>query len=336
MFKRFKQFFTKETGQAMVIVAVSFVVLMGVTAFSVDLGMAASTKAKLQAAADAAALAGAQDLPSYTVAMDKAKEYAVKNGAVITDVTAVAPYAGNRKWIQVVITQDFDYIFAKVLGFDSKTIRVSAVAERRILWGGETLPFMNIDDNYTSGDPIVLWEKTQTGDFESLLDNNLHSEYEFTYEGSGKTKKAVNCMLDGLGLQTKQTYPAIDVKNGLDNSISAEVTQLLNLWKDQEFIWVLSIKDVPATPADQLNYINARSDKPGGNATTASINLNDIVLVKCQIVSWQVSQVSAGDRNITLQPIGGEGSVVNLGELLASGEEIPGFANTDFRVLLVE
>lgn len=335
MFKRFKQFFTKETGQAMVIVAVSFVVLMGVTAFSVDLGMAASTKAKLQAAADAAALAGAQDIPDYEAAKVTAAKYAYDNAPELTKVEVTAPYIKN-KWIQVVITQDFDYIFAKVLGFDSKTIRVSAVAERRILWGGETLPFMNIDDNYTSGEPIVLWEKTQTGDFESLLDNNLHSEYEFTYEGSGKTKKAVNCMLDGLGLQTKQTYPAIDVKNGLNNSISAEITQLLNLWKDQEFIWVLSIKNVPATPEEQLNYINARSDKPGGNATTASINLNDIVLVKCQIVSWQVSQVSAGDRNITLQPIGGAGSVVNLGELLASGEEIPGFANTDFRVLLVE
>lgn len=333
MFKRFRQYFTKETGQAMVIVAVSFVILMGVTAFSVDLGMAASTKAKLQAAADAAALAGAKDIPAYTTAMATAKEYAVKNGAVITDVTAVAPYAGNPKWIQVVITQEFDYIFAKVLGFDSKTIRVSAVAERRILWGGETLPFMNLDEDYTTGEPFTLWEKTQTGDFEALLDNNRHSEFEFLYEGTGRTTTAVNCLLDGLGDE------AIDVRNGLDSSISEEINQLLTLWQDQEFIWVLSLETVPPTPEDALNFINANSDKPGGNATTATISADDIVLVKCTIESWQVSQVSAGNRGIVLQPVlDAEGNVIteNLGELLDSGAEIPGFANTDFRVLLVE
>ena len=55
--------FREERGQAMVIVALSLVVLLGATALSVDVGMQFNTKAKLQAAADAAALAGAQDLP---------------------------------------------------------------------------------------------------------------------------------------------------------------------------------------------------------------------------------------------------------------------------------
>ena len=48
--------FREERGQAMVIVALSLVVLLGATALSVDVGMQFNAKSKLQAAADAAAL----------------------------------------------------------------------------------------------------------------------------------------------------------------------------------------------------------------------------------------------------------------------------------------
>lgn len=84
--------FKDESGQALVIVALSLVVLLGATALSVDLGMAYNAKAKLQAAADAAALAGAQDLPDAAAAILTAEEYAGLNGVVdIEDVVAVTP-----------------------------------------------------------------------------------------------------------------------------------------------------------------------------------------------------------------------------------------------------
>jgi hypothetical protein len=319
-----------ESGQALVIVALSVVVLFGATAMSVDLGMAYNAKAELQAAADAAALAGAQDLPNATVAKQAAENYAGFNEVKVENVVAVTPYAGNTRQIEVTCTQEFEYFFAKILGFDSKVIVARAVAERRLVWGGETLPFMNIDDPYDNpADPtIVLWEKTQTGDYEQLLNRNNHPEYEFTYDGDKKNSSAINCMLNGLG------DLAIDIRNGLNASIDSEVEELCTLWQANEsgFIYILSLKTIPTDP---LNYINANTIKEGGKVTGASIPLDEIVLLKCSITDFILSPVSANDRGIYLT-VDQTFEEKTLQELFDTGEELPGFVNYDVRYRLVE
>ena len=57
-----------QRGQILPIVALALVGLLGVAAFSIDVGYAYYAKRQLQAAVDSAALAGAQDLPSSTLA----------------------------------------------------------------------------------------------------------------------------------------------------------------------------------------------------------------------------------------------------------------------------
>ena len=52
-----------QRGQILPVVALALVALLGVTAFSIDVGYAYYAKRQLQSAVDAAALAGAQDLP---------------------------------------------------------------------------------------------------------------------------------------------------------------------------------------------------------------------------------------------------------------------------------
>ena len=52
-----------ESGQAIVLMALSLVVIMGMAALVVDVGNWYHTKRRLQGTADAAALAGAQLLP---------------------------------------------------------------------------------------------------------------------------------------------------------------------------------------------------------------------------------------------------------------------------------
>jgi len=330
--KRIAKYFKQESGQALVIVAVSLVVLLGVTAFAVDLGGAFNAKAKLQAAADAAALAGAQDIPDYnsnpaymdyTTAKNTAISYANKNGVASSNVTPTAPYAGDWKQIEVVCKQNYNYLFARIFGVDSKEIVVRAVAERRLIWGGETLPFLNIDDSYTTGDPIVLWEKTDTGDFEQLLNRNNHPEYEFTYDTGTKQGNAINCMLDGLD------DGAVDIRNGLNNSIDPEVTNLCALWQQREFVYVLSLANIPTDP---LNYVNAKTIKEGGNITGASISLGDIVLLKCRITSYVLDK-SANNRGIVLEYLG---ESINLGEAIANETYIPGFVNHGIKIQLVE
>jgi len=201
-----------ESGQALVIVAASVVLLLGVTAFSVDLGMAYNAKAELQAAADAAALAGAQDLPNTALAEQTAISYAGFNEVEADNVEA---FSLSTKLIEVRCSRTFDYLFAKVLGFDSKVIVARAVATKQATWTGDALPFMNLDDKFvgvedkvlsTTGEAynMQLWERTSTsGDFEKmwpLPTNKVDQEYVLTEQPDGSYTCKLTDMEDGFAL----------------------------------------------------------------------------------------------------------------------------------------
>ena len=68
-----------ERGQVLAVVAVALVALLGVAAFAIDVGYAYYAKRQLQSATDAAALAGAQDLPNAATAITTATSYAAAN-----------------------------------------------------------------------------------------------------------------------------------------------------------------------------------------------------------------------------------------------------------------
>ena len=139
-----------QRGGAFTLVAVSFLVIIGVAALAVDLGSAYSLEARLQNAADAAALAGARELPDATQANAKAQEYATKNmgtrfGQVVdTDDVAVGTWDDTSRAFTV-STVDVNAIqvtakmaqengnpaptfFGRIFGMDSMDISASAIA----------------------------------------------------------------------------------------------------------------------------------------------------------------------------------------------------------------
>ena len=69
----------EEGGQILPIVAFALVILLGISAFAIDVGYAYYAKRQLQSATDAAALAGAQDLPNSANAVATATAYAAAN-----------------------------------------------------------------------------------------------------------------------------------------------------------------------------------------------------------------------------------------------------------------
>jgi Flp pilus assembly protein TadG len=69
----------RERGQILPLVAVALVALLGISAFAIDVGFAYYAKRQLQSATDAAALAGAQDLPNAVTAVATAASYAAAN-----------------------------------------------------------------------------------------------------------------------------------------------------------------------------------------------------------------------------------------------------------------
>lgn len=288
LFEKMKE----ESGQALVIVAVGLVALLGITAFSVDLGMAYNAKAELQAAADAAALAGAQDLPNMTLAKGTAENYAGLNEVGIADVVVSFPDAANLypKKIEVRCSKTFEYLFAKVLGFDSKVIVARAVATREAPWLKDALPFINLDDAVSTTEPIVLWEKVDPkspGDFERLWDNN-NPDPEYVITGTeGNYRSTLTDLGDYL----------IAIKSGISNDEPKIASICQNLINSGGKVYVLSLT---AQAMAEYQALIATKDFAFGNKT--QISTDGIVLLECTLTSFDLS--NANTRGISLNYTG--------------------------------
>ena len=77
--KKFKRLFANSDGQVLVIVALLIVGIVGMIALVTDMGSLYEDRRSLQGAADAAALAGAQELPDTSAATQEAENNISKN-----------------------------------------------------------------------------------------------------------------------------------------------------------------------------------------------------------------------------------------------------------------
>jgi Putative Flp pilus-assembly TadE/G-like/von Willebrand factor type A domain len=129
-----------ESGQVFVFLAVMLIVLLGCAALVVDVGRAYLAKRHLQASADAAATAGALELPDPIAAHDYAMNYSGQDGAkndndklpgVATSVTTKCLSFAPCTPVNTVVVEQTTVvptIFAKVLGIDQFTIKAKATA----------------------------------------------------------------------------------------------------------------------------------------------------------------------------------------------------------------
>ena len=123
----------KDNGTAMVLVAMSMVLLLGMAAFGTDLAWFYLNASRVQRAADAAALGGVVWLPNDTIAADNtAFATATQNGyedGVDQAVVDPHPVTGEPNQLEVSVTDTVRTFFLGALGFDDMTIERSAVAE---------------------------------------------------------------------------------------------------------------------------------------------------------------------------------------------------------------
>lgn len=135
-----------ESGQALVLATIMMVVLLALAGFAIDVGHAYLVQRQLQAATDAAALAGALDLPDKSQAVLTAKDYGPEPGqrntprsndnatidvqtkCVTAIVTGCTPANGEVNSITVRSTSRVKTVFAKVIGLDSFTVKAAATA----------------------------------------------------------------------------------------------------------------------------------------------------------------------------------------------------------------
>jgi hypothetical protein len=131
-----------ERGQILAVVALALVALLGVAAFSIDVGYAYYAKRQLQSATDAAALAGAQDLPNASTAVSTATSYAAANtpanlaftftyttSCTNTSIIATGCTASvNPNMLTVSGSGSTDTWFAKIFGIDHFDVTAHANA----------------------------------------------------------------------------------------------------------------------------------------------------------------------------------------------------------------
>jgi hypothetical protein len=111
-----------EEGSIIVIVTVSLVALMSLSALVIDLGRVYVEKSKLQNALDAAVLAAAQTLPDVGAAIDEANLYFEKNGYDPADLEL--DFYNTR--VDARYTKEIEYTFAKIIGRDTASITANA------------------------------------------------------------------------------------------------------------------------------------------------------------------------------------------------------------------
>jgi Flp pilus assembly protein TadG len=133
--------YRQQAGQAAVFLVLALVPLLAMVGFVIDIGYAYYAQRSLQASADAAALAGAQDLPDPGVAANMARAYGAKAGAknhndameiinesISTKCIASVPGCNPANAVVVKETARVSTKFARVIGVDTITLHVGATA----------------------------------------------------------------------------------------------------------------------------------------------------------------------------------------------------------------
>jgi hypothetical protein len=118
-----------QSGQAFVLTCIFIVALLGIAALVLDVGSWYRAQRDVQAAADAAVLAGAHALPLNTGrATALAHEYVQKNDAYTVEDIRFSAQLSADDTISVRLSTEAPGFFAKVLGIDSVIVRARASA----------------------------------------------------------------------------------------------------------------------------------------------------------------------------------------------------------------
>lgn len=118
-----------QQGSAMVLIAIAMVAILGFTALVTDIGLMALDKERLANAVDAAALAGAHELPVNPFkAREVAASYAQSNGCDSAIPTVLADNDRPNSKITVTASREVNFIFARILGFNTSTVNARATA----------------------------------------------------------------------------------------------------------------------------------------------------------------------------------------------------------------
>jgi Flp pilus assembly protein TadG len=176
-------------GTAVILFALALTGLLGSVALVTDVGLLYSHRAQLVNAADAAALAGAQELPANPdTACEVARQYLVANG-VAADQAEIEVSSDNRS-LTVRTYSRVELLFARVLGIAEKDVNAAATAAVVPLSAvSGAVPFGIEEQELIYGEEYVLKEGAGNGGAERGEDGRYHGWYGALdldeYQGGG-------------------------------------------------------------------------------------------------------------------------------------------------------
>jgi Putative Flp pilus-assembly TadE/G-like len=181
-----------ERGQSLVIVLIFMTALIGMAAAVIDVGSWYRTDRKLQANADAAALAGAQELPESKAAAELAAlTWADKNdGGVEAKNVRFRSTVVPNDTIEVTAERPAPGFFAKLFGFDSVEVRAKAAARAGVMNRGRWAAPVAIDWRHEKLQckPEPCWGDATELDFEKVGPGAFRlMNIDGSYGGTGPT-----------------------------------------------------------------------------------------------------------------------------------------------------
>lgn len=150
-----------ERGQALVVWALALVALVGMAGLTLDGSNTVENRRQLQNAADAAAFAGAYDLPGGpTQAQTDATQWLTKNNfgnagdSVLTNAVSSTNFANDT--ITVKLQRSVPFSLAKVLGLSSADVQATA---KVVVGGASQFTYCDGNGNSCSSSffPYIVW-----------------------------------------------------------------------------------------------------------------------------------------------------------------------------------
>ena len=169
----------------LVLGALSFSVVLIFAALAIDVGFFLHTRTKLQADADAMALAGVQELPDTTSAHGIARDWGTKNGVQSGEVDSIVfgtTCSGNSTpdTIAVQLTRRQPTFLAKIMGITEADIAACATA---VLQGAGDYAVFAYEPSCHPDNQDAL----QRSGSETTVTGGLHSNSYFHWSGSDNT-----------------------------------------------------------------------------------------------------------------------------------------------------
>jgi hypothetical protein len=203
-----------ERGQALIVIALALVGILGMLGLAVDGGNSFQDKRKAQNAADSAALASAYarikggDMVGAALAAAAENGYnndGVNNVVVLYSPPKDGPYAGNIEYIQIIITSNVKTYFARVLGRQHIVNTVEATArtksaEIKPLLNGQAVVSLAPESNCTN--QLSFWvhgEATLDITGGGVFVNSDNATCALVEQGNGSIRLAEGYAIDIVG-----------------------------------------------------------------------------------------------------------------------------------------